>query len=63
MIKFCTLACTPGEIRLVNGTSNVSGRIEVCVNNNEGFGTVCDDQWDVLDAQVVCRQLGFTSGM
>ena len=47
---------------MVNGT-NTSGRIEVCVSHREGFGTVCDDQWDVLDAQVACRQLGLTDGM
>ena len=54
-------ACSPGNIRLVNGT-NMSGRVEVCIGGIQGYGTICDDQWDKFDAQVVCRQLGFTKG-
>lgn len=51
------LECTPGEIRLVSGKSELSGRVEICISGHAGFGTVCDDLWDVLDAQVACRQL------
>lgn len=55
--------CENGALRLVNssggtGEGVMSGRVEICWNAM--WGTVCNHNWSLLDAAVVCYELGFS---
>ena len=50
--------CTNGDIRLVNGSIDQEGRIEICANGV--WGGICSSYgWDESDAFVICKQLGY----
>ena len=46
-------------IRLRAGAVPWKGRVEIKVNRE--WGTICESGFDVVDANVVCRHLGFGS--
>ncbi|CAI5666073.1 unnamed protein product [Oreochromis niloticus] len=54
-IQILDLTCTD-SVRLLNGSSLCSGRLEV--KSNQSWSSVCEADFDQQDAEVVCRQLG-----
>lgn len=46
-----------GDMRLADGGSANEGRVEIYYSSQ--WGTVCENMWDLTDASVVCRALGF----
>ena len=45
---------------MVGGNNVREGRVEVCVDGQ--WGTICDNSWTSVNAQVVCSQIGQYSG-
>ena len=51
-----TSCTTEGEVKLVNGSSEFEGRVEVC--HEQEWYQLCDDKWDTNETRVLCHQLG-----
>lgn len=48
-------------VRLVEGNALNRGRVEIL--HNGVWGTICRDYWEMPDADVLCRQLGFEGAL
>ncbi|KAK6621916.1 hypothetical protein RUM44_001723 [Polyplax serrata] len=46
-----------GIIRLVNGRGPFEGNVEI--HHMGKWGSICDDEWDEKEANIVCRYLGY----
>uniref|UniRef100_A0A671TRR5 SRCR domain-containing protein n=1 Tax=Sparus aurata TaxID=8175 RepID=A0A671TRR5_SPAAU len=55
-VRLNTVRINNNSVRLVNGNSLCSGRLEV--KSNQRWSSVCEDDFDQQDAEVVCRELG-----
>lgn len=53
--------CNEGKVRLVNGTLDREGRLEVCVNGL--WGSVCPYSFSKSAAHVACKQAGYADTM
>ncbi len=54
------LGCMHGDVRLVDGTNQYEGRVEVCIVSTNLWHSICDDGWSSSDARVICNQLGYS---
>ena len=58
LLYFKIDACKDGEVRLSGSTIEYAGRVEICLETI--WTSLCDQSWDIKDAMVVCRQLGYS---
>ena len=50
----------PVRVRLSGGSTANEGNVEALSFSGQ-WGGICDDDWDIEDAKVVCKMLGYSS--
>uniref|UniRef100_A0A669EFL6 SRCR domain-containing protein n=1 Tax=Oreochromis niloticus TaxID=8128 RepID=A0A669EFL6_ORENI len=57
LLDLCLISLISADsVRLLNGSSLCSGRLQV--KSNQRWSSVCEDDFDLQDAEVICRELG-----
>ena len=61
MLELYFVILMSGELRLAGRTRSttytISGRLGIKINNT--WGSLCSNGWDISDATVACKQLGY----
>ena len=50
-------SCVDGQVRLVDGDTDVEGRVEICYSRR--WGTISGNGWTHRESTVVCNDLGY----
>lgn len=56
LARTSTVKHVDGDLKLNDGENDAAGTVSVF--RGYTWGRVCDDNWSILEANVVCRQLG-----
>ena len=59
LLFFTDTQVAPLQLRLVGGSSELEGRLEMLYYGI--WGTICDDFFDITNANVACRRLGLVA--
>ena len=53
--------CSHGDVRLMDGGSELEGRVEICWNRVWGAVAKAYGRWTFQEAKIICTQLGYSS--